>query len=1163
MNGMSNSWRSCAMATAKRGLSLLIGIFVMAAGAPDAAWAQDTPGTALRAGKVVLTRSGPRTSPFDPPEKDVFLTDASPGLDTGCVFNTNPLNPLTVDIAVDRFVGDVDANGLLVNPAALISAGIVPASVDIILPAYDVDFNGAAPPERDEVLFNGQSLGFLTGDNNVWKLNNFRVDIRKLKFPARPAAGGAVVPVNNRLQIRIDTLSSGRWCTQVDWVALVVPIRPKLALDLEVLSGNPVRVDSGASRITQIQQQRFDANCNLTTTSTGLPADIEQYPFSGPARSFIFFTGSAKLKAKIRTCPEGSLTTPAVTADWEVAGTTRKGQLNWSGLDGEVEYQMPEKVGAYDATLKLTLDNGQTIDATRRLYVTRRPPRSLANASGEPILNYYKQGTAWAAGESDEDPIVTKVRRGLYAYGGTRWKYGYVDLGNGNSGWCSWDQLMANPITCNFSDCYVFSDVLENISGTLGVGGFDDVPVYGSHSQDFLTSAAPSIDPNFPGSARPVGGGGYDRYVFSSHSLRERSGVYHDSTFNKGYGGERDFIVANFTGSFNNDLIGTYFETDEGPRLYLLPGNSYRTWGNWAYLLNPPRPALRGPLAAGQGSMVRTAAGVPARIDGLNFVGVSQWQTPDTNVDGRFDALVAQVDLDIVQAGAYVVAGQLLASDGRVVATRPNFQSSQSTSAQVLGAPGRRTIALRFSGEQIRRASIDGPWRLVLFANGDGQPGGRAEFQTPGYSPSQFGETLARVSSLTATPLDTDGSGRYDTIRVEYALDVVQAGPLQVALNLSGQQGADLASDSRLFAATAGVQTLQADLPVTALARSGIDGPYRLVLALRDARGSAIESRSLTLSGLTASQFEPVVGIGANLIEQRIDSNGNQLIDLLRVQADLQVRSTRPAVVRATLTAINGASVAVERVLNLAPGPAQRVAFDFTGPQIRALRMDSAYRMELSFRSPTTLAEFDAAAAPLRDVYLHTQFDPAQPPTAIALNGTRSDRGIDTNGNGRFERLQVDLGVDLLQSDTYEWSARLVDRNGQELGFATGSGALTPGARTIRLEFNGVPIGQNGLNGPYMVRSLLMAGRNGANLVATFAGETSAWQANQFEGFTVRAPGDLNGDGRVDAADIEAFNRALGSSLGEPNYNRFADFDRDGRVTLNDLRLFRSYLPRS
>ena len=60
----------------------------------------------------------------------------------------------------------------------------------------------------------------------------------------------------------------------------------------------------------------------------------------------------------------------------------------------------------------------------------------------------------------------------------------------------------------------------------------------------------------------------------------------------------------------------------------------------------------------------------------------------------------------------------------------------------------------------------------------------------------------------------------------------------------------------------------------------------------------------------------------------------------------------------------------------------------------------------------------------------------------------------------------------------------------------------------------------------------------------------------------LRAPADINGDGVVDARDVAAFNLALGSSVGEPNSYRFADFDRDGRITLNGLRIFRSHYRR-
>lgn len=299
-------------------LAGMLSILVMAV--PLTADAQDarTPGPSASpgiTGETILSRS----SPFDPPAKDAFVTDSGPGLDTGCTFKDDPENPLTIDIAIDKFVGDVDGGGFLINPAPLIAKGIIPATIDIVMPAYDVDFNGSPPPERDIVFFNGQNLGFLTGDDSIWKLNTFSIDIRKVKFPARPAPGAAPVPVANRVQISIDTISSTpRWCTAIDWVALIIPIRPQIALEIQRTAGNRIRENAGAGTIETIYKQSFDAACNVQTDI----GPFDEYPFSGPAQSGLFgwFTGEAKLRTRIKTCPENSIDPPVVKAECQDAG---------------------------------------------------------------------------------------------------------------------------------------------------------------------------------------------------------------------------------------------------------------------------------------------------------------------------------------------------------------------------------------------------------------------------------------------------------------------------------------------------------------------------------------------------------------------------------------------------------------------------------------------------------------------------------------------------------------------------------------------------------------------------------------------------------------------------------------------------------------------------
>src|SRR5262245_36907194 len=93
--------------TAARMLIGLAGLGITFLGLPAAA--QDVPG-------AVSSLAAVRSSPFDPPTKDVFVADSGPGLDTGCTFNTDPNHPLRIDVMVDQAVGPVDGNGFLVNP---------------------------------------------------------------------------------------------------------------------------------------------------------------------------------------------------------------------------------------------------------------------------------------------------------------------------------------------------------------------------------------------------------------------------------------------------------------------------------------------------------------------------------------------------------------------------------------------------------------------------------------------------------------------------------------------------------------------------------------------------------------------------------------------------------------------------------------------------------------------------------------------------------------------------------------------------------------------------------------------------------------------------------------------------------------------------------------
>jgi hypothetical protein len=56
------------------------------------------------------------------------------------------------------------------------------------------------------------------------------------------------------------------------------------------------------------------------------------------------------------------------------------------------------------------------------------------------------------------------------------------------------------------------------------------------------------------------------------------------------------------------------------------------------------------------------------------------------------------------------------------------------------------------------------------------------------------------------------------------------------------------------------------------------------------------------------------------------------------------------------------------------------------------------------------------------------------------------------------------------------------------------------------------------------------------------------------------APGDLNGDGAVNCADINIVMASFGKSLGQSGYNPVADVNHDGIVNVKDLSWVSQYL---
>ncbi len=229
------------------------------------------------------------------------------------------------------------------------------------------------------------------------------------------------------------------------------------------------------------------------------------------------------------------------------------------------------------------------------------------------------------------------------------------------------------------------------------------------------------------------------------------------------------------------------------------------------------------------------------------------------------------------------------------------------------------------------------------------------------------------------------------------------------------------------------------------------------------------------------------------------DSNGNTFYDELVVEVDLNTDAAGHYQVLAVLADSEGNTHEAKASVNLVAGD-NTIPLIFDGQPFYGNRVDGPYTLT----SIRLAQEGELDLLPTRELdnahvtegYAYNDFEHER----IQLTGTGLAVGSDTDGNGLYDLLDVALEVELAQSGYYQWSARLTDRTGTEIGFFAGASYMPAGRGEFLLSFGGEAIGRNGEDGPYFVTGLLAFG-GGANLVAERVFQAEPFLASQFEGY--------------------------------------------------------------
>ncbi len=233
--------------------------------------------------------------------------------------------------------------------------------------------------------------------------------------------------------------------------------------------------------------------------------------------------------------------------------------------------------------------------------------------------------------------------------------------------------------------------------------------------------------------------------------------------------------------------------------------------------------------------------------------------------------------------------------------------------------------------------------------------------------------------------------------------------------------------------------------------------------------------------------------------DQGIDTNGNDLYEYITLNLGLDVNTSGTYKVCVTLKGSNDISKTVNAIQELIQGTNQFITVKFFKGDIFEIGIDGPYSVTEAFIELLEDTEWYLADKVENQwqtqAYSLHDFEKG----AITFTGNNSDIVIDTDNNGKFDSLVVSIVVEVFQSGTYQWSSRLVDKNNNEIEFISGSTFMNAGNNTITMTFDGQKIGENGVDGPYYVRNLLIWSESNS-LIVNEVHTTQPYSYLDFEG---------------------------------------------------------------
>jgi len=500
--------------------------------------------------------------------------------------------------------------------------------------------------------------------------------------------------------------------------------------------------------------------------------------------------------------------------------------------------------------------------------------------------------------------------------------------------------------------------------------------------------------------------------------------------------------------------------------------STYRTYGDQEYMAMRTADGARGTSSKdwanpGKQSNPPYCSSISTPYEGpvqAKFTGNYSDLGIDIDGDGLYNFLTVSAELDVTNGGIFRMVGFLndTFGDNIMFINKPLILDT-----------GIQTITLNLSGIAIWKHGVNGPFNVTMLLSDEyGNEIDLQYYTTNVYNYIDFQIPAAAFSRIYSDQgIDTDGDGSYNYLRLEVGIDVTKSQSYIIEGWLYDSNGNDVIMATNSTYLNVGSQLVTLNFDGLAINWHRVDGPYNLrYLSLSGSDQVDFIYDAYNTSAYSYTDFQKTnAGFSGSYSDHGKDTDGDGLYNYLTLGVGIDVTASGNYTLTGWLYDVNGTEIVGTSNFTHLNSGSQLVLLDFNGASIYKNGVDGPYDLRylaLYDENGTLMDTLNYAYT--TSAYNYTDFQ-----YLVLLTGDYSDYGTDTDGDGLYNYLTVDVGAKVAANGNCFIYARLMDINETEIVSASNVTFLYANqTQTIQLNFNGTYIHENMVDGPYYVRDV-------------------------------------------------------------------------------------------